>query len=582
MKRKQIIKICSVFFLVMLFLANQVSVGLTAASLEEDQSQQSANKRIVAYYTAWSTYGRNYNVPDIPADKITHINYAFANISNQGTIMLGDPWADVEKAFPGDSWDQPLKGHFNQLNKLKENHPHLQTLISVGGWTWSDKFSDIALTNASRSNFAASCVDFIRQYGFNGVDIDWEYPVEGGMPNNIYRPEDKQNFTHLLRELREQLDAAGQEDGTYYLLTVATSAGADKILNLELDQIHQYLDFINVMTYDFHGGWENITNHHAPLYANPNDPSSNNPPGYIKTKYNTHSAIQQYLDGGVPEDKVVVGVPFYGRGWSGVTNNNNGLFQSAAGVPPGTWDDWASGNTGVFDYTDIKRNYLPTYGNHFDEASKVPYVYSPATGIMISYEDPISVGLKSDYVMENNLGGIMFWEISCDRDSDLLNVIYDKLNDGGTQPLNPKSSTVSTDKVENDGNYTVTVTIPPKSRADYIKLTENNVVILEENVDANYNNNTTIVVPFSDKPEGIYIYQAQLLNDYGSTVSNVLNVTVSEGGVEPIYPAWNSTSIYHVGDKVTWQNSVWEAKWWTQGEEPGTTGEWGVWKLISE
>ena len=128
---------------------------------------------ILAYFAAWSIYARNYFVADIDGSKVTHINYAFANVNSDLTIVLGDSWADVEKTFPGDTWDQPLRGNFNQLLKLKQKYPHIQTLISIGGWTWSGKFSDVALTSDSRAKFAQSAVAFVKKYSFDGLDIDW-------------------------------------------------------------------------------------------------------------------------------------------------------------------------------------------------------------------------------------------------------------------------------------------------------------------------------------------------------------------------------------------------------------------------
>ncbi|CAF3482575.1 unnamed protein product [Rotaria sp. Silwood1] len=209
-----------------------------------------ASKIVLAYFTAWSIYARSFFVTDIPVDKLTHINYAFANIGSDGRIALGDPWADTDKTFDGDTWNQPLRGNFNQLNKLKATYPNLRTLISVGGWTWSGKFSDIALTDQSRSIFAASCVEFIQKYGFDGVDLDWEYPVSGGLSGNIQRPEDKQNYVLLLKEIRRQLDAVPNKK---YLLTVATGAGTERIGDIDLLGMLAYLDWFNVMTYDFHG-----------------------------------------------------------------------------------------------------------------------------------------------------------------------------------------------------------------------------------------------------------------------------------------------------------------------------------------
>lgn len=133
----------------------------------------SKTKIILAYFTAWSIYERAYFVNDIDGAKLTHINYAFANISTDGTIVLGDPWADVEKSFDGDTSDQPFRGNFNRLLKLKEKYPHIKTLISIGGWTWSSQFSDVALTDESRKKFAQSCIEFIEKYSFDGIDLDW-------------------------------------------------------------------------------------------------------------------------------------------------------------------------------------------------------------------------------------------------------------------------------------------------------------------------------------------------------------------------------------------------------------------------
>src|SRR5262249_14122871 len=161
-------------------------------------------------------------VGHIPAAKLTHVNYAFAKIGPTGECALFDSYAAIDKFYPGDKWDAGfLRGNFHQLQILKQKHPHLKTLISVGGWTLSGPFSDVALTPASRSKFAKSCVAFATKYGFNGVDIDWEYPVGGGLEGNKTRPEDKANYTLLLAELRQELDSQGKKDNKHYLLTIA-------------------------------------------------------------------------------------------------------------------------------------------------------------------------------------------------------------------------------------------------------------------------------------------------------------------------------------------------------------------------
>ena len=380
---------------------------------------QEFNKNIIGYYTSWSVYVRDYHVPDIPADRINYINYAFANIDNvAGTIILGDPYADIDKWYPGDSWDpDSLRGCFHRLQILKAENPHVKTLISVGGWTWSTYFSDIALTEDSREIFAASCVDFIQEYGFDGVDIDWEYPVSGGLLTNIYRPEDKENFTLLLAELRDQLDQAGD-----YLLTIAAPASPIIMENIEIDLIHQYLDWINVMTYDFHGPWEDpqadpVTNFNAPLYMASDDPLIEPYHSY----FNLSAAIQGYLDEGVPLEKLNPGLAFYGRGFGGVPNENNGLYATYSGpANVGTWE------SGVFDYWDLEQNYINTngYTAYWHDEAKVPWLYNPDTQNMISYDNPQSIEEKGNYINSMDLGGAMFWEFSADRYGVLLNTIY--------------------------------------------------------------------------------------------------------------------------------------------------------------
>ena len=390
------------------------------------EGPEGTDKRIVAYYIEWGIYGRDYQPADMPLDQITHVNYAFANIGDDGRIAIGDPYAAIDKSYPGDTWDQPYRGTYNQLNNvLRAQYPHIKTLISVGGWTWSGKFSDVALTQESRDRFSESCVDFIRTYNFDGVDIDWEYPVCCGLSSNTYRPEDRGNYTLLMESLRDHLDQASSEDGRDYLLTIASAGGVDKLVNYELAQIASHLDWVNTMSYDFMGAWDlSLTGHHSALYANPANPS---PSANVREDYNADGSVQPWLDAGVPADKIVMGVPFYGRAWGGVDPTDNGLFQSASLVPSGTWDDWSSGATGINDYTQIKA-LLATgqYTRYWDDVSKVPWAWSPTAqgGHFISYDDPESMQLKMDYINEKGLGGAMFWEITGDRENELLDVIH--------------------------------------------------------------------------------------------------------------------------------------------------------------
>lgn len=357
--------------------------------------------RVVAYYAEWSVYARKYNVPDVPAAKLTHLIYAFAKVEG-GEVKLYDSYAAIDKFYKGDRWDAGfLRGNFHQLQLLKKKHPHLKTLIAVGGWTLSSPFSDAALTAASREKFAKSAVEFMVKYGFDGIDLDWEYPVSGGLAGNRNRPEDKQNYTLLCGELRRQLDARGKKEKKKYLLTIAAPAGPKNIANFELARMAKHLDWFNVMTYDFNGGWSKLTHFNAPLYSIKDDPAK-------EEGMNVDAAIRAYLKAGVPAEKVVMGIPLYGRGWQGV-KGKDGLFQKpAGGLPRGTWE------AGLFDYKDLAANRVPRMRRHWHAEAKVPWLYDEKTGLMISYDDVESVKLKAAYARGKKLGGVMFWELSAD------------------------------------------------------------------------------------------------------------------------------------------------------------------------
>lgn len=377
-------------------------LGLVTFSVSTSHAQES--ERIVGYFVSWGVYARDYHVPDVPADKLTHLNFGFANISG-GECVVGDPWADTQLPYPGDVYGQPLSGSFHQLQLLKAAHPHLKTMISVGGWTWSSAFSAVAATPTSRATFAASCVDFVVTYGFDGVDLDWEYPVSGGLVSGS--PADSANFTLLLAELRAQLDAREVIDSREYLLSIAAAAGPGTIPNYQLDQIHPYLDWINLMSFDFFGGWSPVTGFLTPLYD-----STETPAGF--ENWNTDSAVNSYLAAGVPPEKIQIAASFYGRGFAGVANVNNGLSQPFSGLPSGTWE------AGVFDYSDIIANYVTPSTRHWHDVAQAPWHYDPATGVMISYDDAESIMAKAQYVLDRGLGGMMFWELSGDDDANTL------------------------------------------------------------------------------------------------------------------------------------------------------------------
>lgn len=367
------------------------TLALTTLTPPTTTPTPTANTRVVGYYAAWAAYS-GFTPDKIDASKLTHINYAFANIGSDLKIALGYP--DIDPS------------NFSKLNALKQTYPNLKTLISVGGWSWSDKFSDVALTDASRTAFADSVVSFIVQYGFDGVDIDWEYPVSGGLSTNIRRPEDKQNFTLLLQKLREKLDARGAIDGKHYLVTFAGAGSSSYVNNTELSVLQQYVDYGNIMTYDIHGTWDKYTDFNAPLYNN-----SDVSPQY---KWSVDSSVNTWLNAGFPIGKLVMGVPFYGYKYTSVVNANNGLYQTYSGGSSVT-------------YANVVANYLnaPGYVRYYNSESMVPWLFNGST--FISYEDEQSIGAKAQYIKTKGLGGAMIWELSQDPNRVLLNALYNGL-----------------------------------------------------------------------------------------------------------------------------------------------------------
>ncbi|MCD6449962.1 MAG: hypothetical protein J7L34_05595 [Thermotogaceae bacterium] len=363
-------------------------------------------KLIVGYFPSWGIHTKNFTIKDVDGDKLTHLIYAFANIADDGRCIVGDPKTDLDKAFEGDGPNDPFKGNFHQLELLKKRYPHLKVLISVGGWNWSKNFSKMASSAESRKKFVESCIetfirgDFGEKYGkhpgiFDGIDIDWEYPVSGGKYEG--KPQDRGNFTKLMKELRNALDKQGKKDGKHYLLSFAGAADEEYIKNkIELSEVSQYVDFIVVMTYDFYGGWSSVTGFHNNLYDYKENSSN----------LSVDKTIRNYIKYGAPKEKLLVGVPFYGRSWANVPSEDHGLGQPTGGLGPGTIEG------GILDYSDIVRRFEPVVKKYFHSQAQSVWLYGD--GVFITYESTETAAVKAMYVISNDLGGIAFWELSCD------------------------------------------------------------------------------------------------------------------------------------------------------------------------
>jgi chitinase len=363
---------------------------------ESAQNSDPVEYLVVGYVAGY----RDFDFSTIKADKLTHINYAFANVID-GEVHFDTTEIDNTELKASD---------IEALHALKRINPDLKILVSVGGWVWSGNFSDCALTEKARQKFAKSCAAFVKKYRLDGIDIDWEYPNQVGA-GNVHRVEDVENFTLLLKSVREHLDSlAAVENTGHLLLTIATGADSTYLANTRLGEVSKYLDFLNIMSYDLYHGNDAITGHHSNLY-----PSMQTGPKDISVS----KSVEMHLAAGVPIKKINLGIPFYGRKWEKVkSDENNGLFQDA-------------GSTGQIAYY---RTLATTcteehgYREFWDDAAKAPMLWHPDSAIFISYENAQSIAHKMDFVKEKGLGGVMFWEYSDDHESRLLDAIHQGLN----------------------------------------------------------------------------------------------------------------------------------------------------------
>jgi chitinase len=367
----------------LLGLAGAVSASATAKA-------KTPQPVIIAYVFPQDTV---IDPATIAADQLTHINYAFANIKD-GRVVEG---------FARDA------ENFRVLAELRRRHPHLRVLVSVGGWTWSGAFSDASLTPESRRKLVESAVAFVERHDLDGIDIDWEYP---GLPGNgnTHRPEDKQNFTALMADLRRGLDADGRKHHRQRLLTFAAGALSDYIAHTEMDKVQAVVDFVNLMTYDFREAEADPqAGHHANLYPHPADPKQES----------VDRAVREFLAAGVPARKLVLGVPFYGHAWGNVKPEASGLYQ-----PGGAAGERVDTTYGALVEGAINRN---GYVRIWDDKAQAAFLWNAEKRIFVSYEDPESLRLKSRYILDHGLAGVMFWEYYADRTGTLLKTLAAEL-----------------------------------------------------------------------------------------------------------------------------------------------------------
>ncbi|MFC6160721.1 glycoside hydrolase family 18 protein [Kribbella sp. NPDC058693] len=417
----------SVGLLVAAAMVVPVTVAVPAQAHDSD-------KRVVGYYTNWSGYDRNYLVSDLvksgAAARLTQINYAFGFVDASGNCISSDAWADYQRPFSAeqsvngkaDEPGQVLNGNLNQFKELKKLYPKLRISISLGGWTGSAHFSDAALTPASRAAHVKSCLDMWLKGNlpglpagaakgiFDGVDLDWEWPASEGNPGNVIRPEDKQNFTALVHEYRKQLDKLSGHAGRYNLTAFlpANPTMIDK--GFEVRKLFKDLTFGTTQGYDYHGPWETLTNQQSAIDGPKGDPTT--------PEFSSQVTIDAYLSRGAPRSKLVMGVPFYSHGWTGVTNANHGLFQPSTGPAPATYE------AGTEDYRLLKA-HLSDYTVYRDKKAGFAWLFDGTT--FWTWDDPVEMARKAQYISHRDLGGAMIWSLDGDSNGELISALHRNL-----------------------------------------------------------------------------------------------------------------------------------------------------------
>ncbi|MFF8955561.1 chitinase C-terminal domain-containing protein [Streptomyces sp. NPDC014894] len=694
-------------------------------------------RRIIGYFANWRT-GKDgrpaYLASDIPWNKITHINYAFAAVDSANRITVGTDGPDNPNTgmtfpgVPGAEMDPslPYKGHFNQLTKFKKQHPDVKTLISVGGWSDTGGYNDDAgnrvnsggfysmTTNADGSvnqagidTFADSAVAFIKKYGFSGVDIDYEYPTtmkDAGNPldwqlANGRRAGLVKSYAVLMKTLREKLDRASAADGKHYLLTVAAPSSGYLLRGMETFQVQKYLDYVNIMSYDLHGTWNEHVGPNAALFDDGKDSELAGAGVYSTAQYggigylNTDWAYH-YFRGSMPSGRINVGLPYYSRGWKNVQGGTDGLWGKAASTtcPAGQnltkCGDGAVGIDNVWHEKDttgkeapagfnpmwhaknlekgIVGDYVTKFGipadtkltgsyvRKYDSTLVAPWLWNAQKKVFLSTEDEQSIGVKADYVVDKGIGGTMIWELAGDYSwnaakgqyepgDTLTDLMYQKYKTA--TPYGNKKSGIAlpTEAIKvdvelgqfalGDSNYPIS----PK-----LKITNNTKATLPGSTEFQFDYATSAPGNAKDQSGfGATVIRSDhtgnnniggLKGDfhrvslklpawqtlapgasveldfvYYSPTSTPSNWTVTFGGksyavagdlargvkiVEPsgdsggpggpggacTAPAWTATGEYGTNVTVSHKSRNYKAKWWTKGDEPGTTGQWGVWQ----
>lgn len=373
------------------------------------------------YFEEWSIYGANYNIANLQqngvAGKLTHLMYAFANVTTEPApaCAIADTWADYQSPYlpsvSGAAYNGPMYGNFAAIQQLKELHPSLKVLMSIGGASAANTaaFVSAASTPAGRQALAASCIDMFVEGNvapgisapglFDGFNIDWEFPTAA----------DTQNFTALLAEFRKQLNTLSKSTGKAYVMSFDGPAGAQNYVNIDLKHSAEQVDFITIDGYNYAGSWDVQTNHASPLFDDRQDPLQGQ-------GLDIDATVDAYLKAGVPPRKYTMGLPLYGAGWTGVPDVNHGLYQNSTGpspVPPGD----VLATPGLATYATLANAKANGYTWTFDARRVAVSLYDASSQTFYSYDDPNSAVLKMLYVeakVPGGLGGAYVWALKDD------------------------------------------------------------------------------------------------------------------------------------------------------------------------
>jgi chitinase len=373
----------------LLFVIIAVAVSLHACkSGGESVQAPPKNKPVIIGYVPGFRGELDEKV--INANKLTHINYAFVDVKDSMAWLTNIATDTI---------------NFRKLNYLKKDNPDLKILISIGGWSWSENFSDAVLTENSRKKFAQTSVAIVESHHLDGVDIDWEYPGMRG-EDNVYRPEDKENFTLMFKAIREELDRLSAKTGKKYELTTALPCFPRIMEVTDMGKAAAYLDYVNLMAYDFYVSGD-TAGHHSNLY----------PSESYEKEDSGDKAYALYTQVGVPSEKLVLGIPFYGRSWFMKSVDNKGINRQVDSVARGGG------------YTFIKDSLMTRTGftRLWDAKAKAPYLWDEETKQLVSFDDEESVKIKCEYVKAKNMAGIMFWQYASDPKEYLLTAVNEHL-----------------------------------------------------------------------------------------------------------------------------------------------------------